>query len=146
MCREEATELEAKTPELEALGVRVVCVLKENIPEEVEAFRRCCWHGELFLDEQMNFYKALYGGQYRQVSFLSFFGQVFNCGSKFWANNKRAKAKGDFQGNLKGEGRITGGMFVVQQGGSIVYSFQEEIIGDHAPLPDVMKACMQATA
>jgi len=56
------------------------------------------------------------------------------------ANIGRAKAAG-YEGNLKGEGLVHGGLFVVGTNGDVLYKFKEKEIGDHAPVEDVLAVC-----
>ena len=121
----------------------MVSVLKENIPAEVEAFRHF-WPADLFLDEAQGFYKALGGGQVHHKSLIMFLLRFFSpLQNRLQENAKRTK-NGGFEGNLKGEGLITGGLYVMRRGGAMEYAFREEEIGDHAPLDEVLAAAERA--
>ena len=110
MCRSEAMRLHALKPKFDALGCNLVCLLKENIPEQVDSFLAGSGkHGEfwgadtpLYLDNDMAFFRALGGGKLRKgglSSFLPFAG--------FW--KRYAKIKDDVADhNLEGEGSIKG--------------------------------------
>ena len=50
-------------PELKAMGVNLVCLLHENLPDEVAAFKPAFWPGELYLDKDLAFFAALGGGE-----------------------------------------------------------------------------------
>lgn len=57
-----------------------------------------------------------------------------------WRSFFRAKGKG-VEGNLKGEGRILGGVFVMGAGDQgILLQHREKEFGDHVDLEDVRKA------
>jgi len=57
-----------------------------------------------------------------------------------WASFFRARGK-DFQGNMKGEGRLLGGVYVIGPGDSgVLFEHRESEFGDHANLTDVMEA------
>eukprot|EP00746_Dinoflagellata_sp_MGD_P033206 gnl/MRDRNA2_/MRDRNA2_179194_c0_seq1.p2 gnl/MRDRNA2_/MRDRNA2_179194_c0~~gnl/MRDRNA2_/MRDRNA2_179194_c0_seq1.p2 ORF type:complete len:125 (-),score=26.77 gnl/MRDRNA2_/MRDRNA2_179194_c0_seq1:182-556(-) len=59
------------------------------------------------------------------------------------ASLARAGNKG-IEGNLTGEGLITGGVYVVRQDGKAGYRFLEEDHGDHAPVDDVIEGVKAA--
>ena len=67
MCRSEAMRLHALKPKFDAAGCDLVCLLKENIPEQVDQFLAGggvageFWSKEtpLFLDDDMTFFRAL---------------------------------------------------------------------------------------
>jgi len=67
-CRSEATKLYKAKPQFAELGCDLVCLLKENIPEEVAGFHvGDYWPGDLYLDDDKVFYKALGGGTVRRL-------------------------------------------------------------------------------
>ena len=111
MCRSEAIRLHALKPKFDALGCNLVCLLKENIPEQVDSFLAGSGkQGEfwgvdtpLYLDNGMTFFRALGGGKLRKgglSSFLPFAG--------FW--KRYAKIKDDVADhNLDGEGSSRAG-------------------------------------
>eukprot|EP00903_Cladosiphon_okamuranus_P007672 g7439.t1 len=53
-------------------------------------------------------------------------------------NAKRASAKG-VKGNLKGEGRLLGGLLVVG-GDGVAFEHREAVFGDHSSMDDIMAA------
>ncbi|KAI9002172.1 hypothetical protein DFJ74DRAFT_696953 [Hyaloraphidium curvatum] len=78
------------------------------------------------------------------------FYRFIGAGSLIWADpsdltSPEAKVHGDrarakkVKGNMKGEGRIMGGLVVVNTAGAI-YIYNEKIFGDHAPLGEVAEA------
>merc|ERR1712216_108800 len=113
-----------------------------DIGTEVADFQAGFWSQELFMDTEMSFFKALGGGEFTQHSFFSFLGAI----APF--SNSRTKqhlaAANEVQGNLSGEGFITGGVYVVRQDGKAAYTFHEEELGDHAPIEDVIEAVKAA--
>lgn len=143
MCRDEALELNKNIDDLKRAGAtRVVCLLKENLPEQVEEFRKDFWPGELFLDEAKGFYKALGGGKIRKqfdtASFVTTLANPFS-NDPVKANIKNSKSKG----NLTGEGYIHGGLYVVRSTGVAELGFLEENLGDVCPI-DRIKDAVQA--
>ncbi|XP_050221713.1 uncharacterized protein LOC126671928 [Mercurialis annua] len=137
MCRAEAHQLYAKKPIFDALGIQLVAVLHEHIESEVQDFWPRYWGGAVLYDRDMDFFKALGGGQLLKEKFLS--GFVFN--PRAIANYKRAKASG-VKSNFKGEGEIKGGLFIVGKGKSgIAYQFIERNFGDWAPPAEIIEIC-----
>lgn len=143
MCREEATKLWQRNPELEAAGIRLACIVKEVLPEQISQFVPQYWAGEVYHDPDMGFFKALGGGEVRSKGMFSLLSGAVR------ANNSRAseylKTNGG-DSNLTGEGFIMGGLYVVDRSGSVKYTFVEETFGDHAPLDDVIAAAQAAAA
>ncbi|KAF5443474.1 hypothetical protein F2P56_036028 [Juglans regia] len=137
MCRAEAHQLYAKKPLFDALGVQLFAVLHEHIESEVKDFWPRYWGGAVLFDQGMQFFKALGGGKLLKDKFIS--GFIFN--PRAIANYKRAKAMGIKQ-NLKGEGEIKGGLFIIGSGKSgIAYQFIERNFGDWAPLAEAIQIC-----
>jgi hypothetical protein len=63
LCRDEASKLWAQHEQLEAAGMRVVCVVKEWVEAEMAAFLPKYWGGsDVYLDADMAFYKVRAGG------------------------------------------------------------------------------------
>lgn len=151
MCREEAQELNACTPELQKAGAtKVVCLLKENLPAEVAEFRQKFWPGEIMVDESHAFYTAVGGGQKRQscsgsAGFLGMLANPFSSmGAKVRANIKRASDKG-VPSNFNGEGYVHGGLYVVRKDGAAQLKFIEEPLGNLCPLESVLRAVGEAS-
>lgn len=93
------------------------------------------WRGDLFLDTGRHFHKVMGGRSQMASGVLSFM-----TGGRVAQNAKRADEKG-VKGNLKGEGKYLGGLWVVGPGGQgVVYQHYEEVWGDHAPLEEVRRA------
>ena len=142
-CRSEATKLHEQKPAINAAGCDLVCLLKENIPEEVSSFHtEDYWPTStpLYLDDDMTFFKALGGGKVRKGSLMGFL-------NPFSGIYKRAKKiQGDVkESNLKGEGTIMGGLYVISNQG-IHYQHIEEDFGVAAPIDEVIEACKSVTA
>ncbi|XP_062111285.1 uncharacterized protein LOC133822844 isoform X1 [Humulus lupulus] len=139
MCRAEAHQLYAKKPLFDALGVQLYAVLHEYIESEVKDFWPRYWGGVVIHDRNMEFFKALGGGELLKEKFIS--GFIFN--PRAIANYRRAKAMGIKQ-NFKGEGEIKGGLFIVGGGRSgIAYQFIERNFGDWAPAAEIIEICTQ---
>lgn len=52
-------------PEFDKLGCKLVCVLIENLPDQVEEFKKDFWPGDLYLDTDKAFFAAVGGGKVR---------------------------------------------------------------------------------
>mmetsp|Transcript_33500 Transcript_33500/g.73102 ORF Transcript_33500/g.73102 Transcript_33500/m.73102 type:complete len:138 (+) Transcript_33500:2791-3204(+) len=134
MCREEALKLWQLKPELDKVGCKLVCLLHENIPEEVAQFKPEFWPGELYHDTDKAFFAAVGGGKPRAMSLMG----LLNPFGKAWKNASRAKTAVS-SSNLKGNGLVGGGLLVMKNG-EVVYGFQEKNFGDHAPTEDILAA------
>ena len=62
MCRTQAKKLWALKDFFQANGINPVCIVHEWILPEVAAFNPSFWGGEVLLDKEKAFYKALGGG------------------------------------------------------------------------------------
>uniref|UniRef100_A0AAR2LA48 Peroxiredoxin-like 2A n=1 Tax=Pygocentrus nattereri TaxID=42514 RepID=A0AAR2LA48_PYGNA len=104
-CRtNEASELSSLRPQLDAFGVPLYAVVKENIGTEIQNFR-AYFNGEIFLDEK----KCFYGCKQRKMSRLG----LLRVG--VWQNILRVWTQG-YVGNKRGEGFILGGLYVIGPG------------------------------
>ncbi|KAM6156919.1 peroxiredoxin-like 2A [Erethizon dorsatum] len=129
LCREEAADLSSLKPQLDDLGVPLYAVVKEQVGTEVKDFQPY-FKGEIFLDAQ----KKFYGPQRRKLLFMGF----MRLG--VWCNFFRAWS-GGFSGNLKGEGVILGGVFVVGSGKQgILLEHREKEFGDKVNPLSVLEA------
>jgi len=57
------------------------------------------------------------------------------------ANMLRARSKG-VEGNTSGEGRLLGGLIVVDPKNGVIFQYAEKVFGDHANLDDVKNAIL----
>jgi hypothetical protein len=148
LCREEAHEVSARAADLKAAGAsRIVALVKEDIGEEVAAFRAGYWSQEVFLDADKRFFLALGGGQaHVPYSAAGFVAMMLNPFAKTRSKSSMARASvKKVEGNMTvGEGLITGGVYVVRQDGKAAYRFLEEEHGDHAVVDDVIEGVKAA--
>lgn len=129
MCREEASELSSLKPQLEELGVPLVAVVKENIGSEIQDFKPH-FAGDIYIDEE----KRFYGQQPRRMGGMGF----VRLG--VWQNFMRAYKAG-YQGNMKGEGFILGGVFVIGAGEQgILLEHREKEFGNKVENSAVLEA------
>ncbi|KAK3559680.1 hypothetical protein QTP86_015091 [Hemibagrus guttatus] len=125
----EASELSSLKPQLDELSVPLYAVVKENIATEIHNFRPY-FRGEIFLDEKQFFYSP----RQRKMRYLGF------TRITVWRNILRAWRKG-YQGNMKGEGFILGGLYVIgPENQGILMEHQEKEFGDKADLRSVVQA------
>lgn len=146
LCREQAEKAYARVIEMKAAGaVRVIALLKEDILLEVDEFKKH-WPGDIFVDNDMEFYKALGGGHFhQQFNLVSYYAMLANPWSssktkKYIAMNKQ---KG-YSSTMNGDDYIHGGVYVLRQDGSAAYAWVEEDMGDEFPIATVIKACKEA--
>ncbi|GFO33243.1 redox-regulatory protein fam213a [Plakobranchus ocellatus] len=121
---QEAQGLSSLRPQLDALSVPLYAVVHENLGvAEFQPF----FDGEIFLDQERGFY-----GPVERTMFLS--GILRTSVMKKIYNAKP-------EGNLKGEGRILGGVFVVGAGHQgILLEHREKEFGDYADTTEVLAA------
>ncbi|KAG2178142.1 hypothetical protein INT43_003395 [Umbelopsis isabellina] len=138
LCREEAVQLRNNQEEIEdKLKVRMVAVVHEV--EGAQIFNDGWWKGDLYFDEDKAFYKALGGGslQWRSPVRLIMPTGIKTLTKSFLYGEK---------GNLKGEGRIMGGLYILHKGNNgVAYEYLEKTFGDHAPTEEVLGACKLAS-
>ncbi|KAF9365931.1 hypothetical protein BGX34_007430 [Mortierella sp. NVP85] len=120
-CREEAHILNEHRELIEKeMGFRMVVVLHEKLG--AATFNNDYWKGEAYWDGTKGFYKAL----------------------GLWLNTLRNLRSG-IRGNLLvGEGRIFGGLYIVRKGEEgIAYKFEETVLGNLAPVSEVLRVCSE---
>lgn len=99
-----------------------------------EAFRKYLTGGDLFFDTDRSLFSAM-GDRWMGLGVLLRPSTYVNAIRGWW--------KG-FSGNLKGEGRLLGGVWVIGPGDQgILYEYREEIPGDHPPNEEVLAACLR---
>uniref|UniRef100_A0AAR2JBX3 Peroxiredoxin-like 2A n=1 Tax=Pygocentrus nattereri TaxID=42514 RepID=A0AAR2JBX3_PYGNA len=129
MCREEAAELSSLRPQLDAFGVPLYAVVKENIGMEIKNFKPY-FNGEIFLDEKRGFY----GPRERRMGLSGFLR------AGVWRSGWRAFQNG-YWGNVWGEGFVLGGVYVIgprHQG--VLLEHREMEFGDKVKASDVIQA------
>ncbi|KAI8058601.1 AhpC/TSA antioxidant enzyme-domain-containing protein [Syncephalis plumigaleata] len=139
-CREEAGLIEERRDIIEKqLNTRIYVVFHER-PGVDEFVKDYFPHpNDVFIDESKGFYKATGGGKLRWGGLSTFLKP------SFWSIYQRNRSR-DVSGNLKGEGRILGGLYVLKPGdGGIQYEHVESQFGDIASLENVIQACEQAS-
>mmetsp|Transcript_11779 Transcript_11779/g.39819 ORF Transcript_11779/g.39819 Transcript_11779/m.39819 type:complete len:133 (-) Transcript_11779:24-422(-) len=98
----------------------------------------------LYLDADRHFYSMLGNRQLSLLSLLIPSWNPFTSYAMFKALGKRLQDKG-IEGNLKGEGLLQGGVFVLHPARGVLYSYQEET-GKELPLDDIRDAVRAAMA
>lgn len=133
LCREEAQELSSIRAELQMRNVPLYAVIHETLG--AEEFAPYLKAKAIYLDKERKFY----GPQERWMFFSGFMR------ASVWSNFARNRQKG-VDGNLEGEGRLLGGVFVVgpgQQG--ILFEHREKEWGDLANNTDIITAVRKMT-
>ncbi|PFX28065.1 Redox-regulatory protein FAM213A [Stylophora pistillata] len=126
----EALELSSLKPDLNQRGVNLVGVVHEEMG--VKQFQPYL-NSTIYLDKEKKFY-----GPEQRWMFLSGFLRP-----SVWKSLFRARGKG-IEGNLKGEGRLLGGVFVVGPGEQgILLDHKEKEFGDKADLQAVRDAVLK---
>uniref|UniRef100_A0A3B4FI57 Peroxiredoxin-like 2A n=1 Tax=Pundamilia nyererei TaxID=303518 RepID=A0A3B4FI57_9CICH len=129
LCREEAAELSSLNSQLQDLEVPLIAVVKENLGKELDCFKKY-FLGKVYVDQKKNFY----GPQVRWMC-LSMFLRI-----GVWRNIWRAYRRG-FWGNLRGEGLVLGGVFVIGPGDQgILLEHREKEFGDKVNMLAVLRA------
>jgi len=132
LCREEAAGLHGLRPSLEQLGVPLYAITFQTT--SIDGFYTH-FQGDMFMDEERKFFTHVLPNKWMGLGTL--------VSPTFWGNVRRGKGKG-FEGDLKGEGRLMGGVLVVGPGTQgVKFMHVEETAGDHARLEDVLAACKQ---
>ncbi|KAI8797597.1 redox-regulatory protein FAM213A, partial [Biomphalaria glabrata] len=126
----EAQELSSLKPQLDDHGVPLYAVVHEDLGvAEFQPF----FKGEIFLDKERRFYgpverTMLFSGLLR----LSVIKKILDTRKK------------GVDGNMKGEGRILGGVFVIGSGDQgILYEHREQEFGDYANTTEVLNAALK---
>lgn len=132
--------------------MNIVCILRENLPSEVEAFRKDVWQDEpIFLDHQFAFFKAIGGGEANEKTVQEFLAARKNPSPADKANQSKAMhlAEGYMtpeHHNMFGQGLMTGGVYVVQRGGAMQWAHHESFGGDTCDVDGVVQAAKMAAA
>jgi len=130
----------------EAGATKVVCLVKEDLGEEVAKFREGYWPGEVLLDEELSFFRALGGGELWNSGVGLILAGLRAPLTSAHTNFVRLCGVVDSGAamNFRGEGFIGGGCFVLGPDGTVAYSFLERAPGEHPPLDDVISAVRAA--
>ncbi|CAK6953218.1 unnamed protein product [Scomber scombrus] len=124
----EAAELSSLKSQLQDLEVPLFAVVKENLGKELDCFKKY-FTGRVYVDQQRHFY-----GPRQRWMCLSMFLRV-----GVWRNIWRAYRRG-FRGNLKGEGLVLGGVFVIGPGDQgILLEHREREFGEKVNMLAVLR-------
>lgn len=127
MCREEASALSSLKPRLNEANVRLYGIVHESFG--IKGFQPF-FDGEIFLDSKRRFY----GPRERWMGVSGFIRP------SVWFSVFRAKGK-NVEGNMKGEGRLLGGVYVIGPGDQgVILEHRESEFGDHANLSEILEA------
>lgn len=138
--------------ELKSLGVKMVSVLRENLPTEVQAFQEDVWKDEpIYLDHQFQFFSALGGGEPNQVPMTYWVENTGKPSDEFKEKTEKSMklAEGFMtkqHHNTIGQGLMTGGLYVLRQGGVVEFAHQEAFPGHTVDAFEVLAAAQRAVA
>lgn len=151
-CREHARDLCERQKAGEFLGAKLIGVIKEIAPTKnvktdeelgVKDFQTTYFENNpVYYDEQNSFYKIL--GSRSLLSQKLHSWNPFTLYSDYKKMNKRFEAK-KVAGNLKGEGIIQGGIFIVSKSQDIIYQIHE-VTGSELPYDEIKKAVHDLSA
>jgi len=93
-----------------------VAIVKEDVDSEVSDFKEACWQeADIFMDEDMEFFKALYDGELRSIPMYKVLPGLL------WTIMTGAERPWEkLGGNLNGEGLIQGGLMIVGKHGNVI--------------------------
>uniref|UniRef100_A0A0N4ZPT9 Peroxiredoxin-like 2A n=1 Tax=Parastrongyloides trichosuri TaxID=131310 RepID=A0A0N4ZPT9_PARTI len=126
LCRKEAQNLVSIKEELEKKSVKLVGVVHEY--KGVDEFKKYFDNGDIYYDEGKRFYGPVERWMPIWMGFLR---------PKLWTTYNKAKSSG-VEGNLEGEGRLLGGVYLVTKG-KLIYSHLEEEWGDWANTTEILE-------
>ena len=127
MCREEAVQLSKLEPTLSKLNISLIAILhEEDGHEDFKPF----FKGNMYFDSS----KVFFGPIERRLFMLGFLRiQSYISGYQAYKNN--------VQGNMKGDGTLLGGVFVVGSGNTgIIFEHREKYWGDYVNVSDILQA------
>ncbi|MDB5096772.1 MAG: hypothetical protein JWM80_1193 [Cyanobacteria bacterium RYN_339] len=135
-CREQAAQLSAVEPDLEALGVGLTFI-GNGSPEAARDFKTQ-FHiaAPLYVAPDLEAYKAF---DFKQGAASTFAPGVF-------LNAARALGAGHRQGALAGSALQQGGVALVMPDGTVPYLFKSKEAGDHPSTQDVLQAVRKAVS
>lgn len=121
--------------------------MKEDIGHEVEEFA-AYWPGEVLLDSDLHFFRAIGGGQPWNSALGALAAAVSSpvSGTLASVDNFLSWWRSGASMNLVGEGLIGGGCMVLGPGGSLLHSELERVPGHRPDLAAVVSAVRAASA
>ncbi|CAG8561402.1 7202_t:CDS:2 [Ambispora gerdemannii] len=143
ICRNEALKLashrELITEKMASIhghlsGIKMIAIVQEQIDTEVQDFNDGFWKGDVFIDEEKRFYRALGGGE------LKWSGTTNFLRSSVW--KKYLNGRKIVGGNFKGQGRILGGSYIVYPGSrGIAFEHREKFFGNFPAIDELITKC-----
>lgn len=116
-------------------------MVHEDIDDEIKDFSKYFFGGDIYLDEDKQFYQAL-GNTWK-----SLWSMVFSL--RTWSNVMRSRKNKDVSGNLKGEGRLMGGVILMgKEDEGPYFVHREDPVGEFADLEELdaaMKTMLNLT-
>uniref|UniRef100_A0A0K0EMD2 Peroxiredoxin-like 2A n=1 Tax=Strongyloides stercoralis TaxID=6248 RepID=A0A0K0EMD2_STRER len=125
LCRKEGQNLVAIKPQLEEKSIKLIGVVHEY--KGVDEFKKF-FDGDIYYDKDRKFYGPNERWMPLWIGFLR---------PKLWLSYKKAKDSG-VEGNLEGEGRLLGGVYLITKG-KILYSHLEKEWGDWSNTTEILE-------
>lgn len=131
---------------MHASGIRLVTIVKEDLPGEIAEFQAKAWpEAEVFVDDSRSMYRLASNGQLVKPgggSLCVWLCKVVCCNRSQGRALKEANKQ--YDNNFVGEGLILGSVLVVDTAGSIIYAHAEQAFDDHPNFDDVVQAAVAA--
>jgi hypothetical protein len=133
LCRTRAAEVDEARAAIESQGARVFAIsfefLGEGSDRDGSWTRSGCWGGTLLTDPTKQAYTALF---LRRSILSALYPQTraaYLAAARFRATS-----------NVRGDGLMLGGTFVVDAGGAVLLDHRSAFFGDDAPVGGILKA------
>lgn len=142
LCRLRASEFEAARPAIAQAGASVVCVTFEFVGEGSDVDLSWslvgCWTGAMLTDPTRVLYRQLF----RRKGLCDGFFGLLDLDRKRVAESVARGLHTD--SNLRGDGLMLGGVFVVGRGGSVLLDQRSRHFGDDVPVSVVLNVLRTA--
>jgi len=135
---------------LKSVGVTFACLLRENLEDEVAAFRADVWQDEpVFLDKDLVFYHAIAGGSANAWTVEQWKEYSASADPTIVAQRHsiRERAAGFMtpeHHNMVGQGLTLGGVYVVRAGGAVEWAHHENVVGSTSESVELLAAAQRA--
>jgi peroxiredoxin len=129
-CREQATELNASRPAIDALGAELTFI-GNGTPRAARWFRdKFAPESTMLTDPDLRSYELIGARS----------GIMTTMGPRAWGAGVRAFRRGARQSSVKGHPFQQGGVLLITPDGEVPYAHISRAAGDHPSLPDVIAA------
>ena len=133
-CRQSLARLEVRHADLEAVGIQVINIAMGN-PTHLERYRERLAPHLHFLARKDDSAHRTYGLKEGNLAQLASFNVATSAIGEF--------ARGNIGGVPSGNVRMMPGMFIVDNGGKITYTYYSKDIADHPTVDQLLTAAKQ---